>query len=53
MGHRKHHLSGKFIAMCACIKSTESVPINDLILHLKLLGKKQAKSKNRRREIIK
>jgi hypothetical protein len=48
-------LRGKFIAMSAYIKRTERSQINDLMLHLKLLNKKeQAKPKtNRRREIIK
>jgi hypothetical protein len=48
-------LRGKFIAMSAYIKRTESSQINDLVLHLKLLEKQeQAKPKtSRRREIIK
>jgi hypothetical protein len=33
-------LRGKFIAMSAYIKKTERSPINDLIIHLKLLEKK-------------
>jgi hypothetical protein len=47
-------LRGKFIAMSAYIKRTERSQINDLMLHLKLLEKKeQAKPKTRRkREII-
>jgi hypothetical protein len=46
---------GKFIAMSAYIKSTETTQINNLMLHLKLLEKyKSTKSQtNRRREIIK
>jgi hypothetical protein len=32
-------LRGKFIAMSAYIKKTERSPINDLIIHLKLLEK--------------
>jgi hypothetical protein len=46
---------GKFIAMRAYIKRTERSEINNLMLHLKLLEKKeQAKSKSsRRREKIK
>jgi hypothetical protein len=48
-------LRGKFIDMSAYIKSTERSQINNLMLHLKLLEKKeQAKlKKSRRREIIK
>jgi DNA phosphorothioation-dependent restriction protein DptG len=48
-------LRGKFIAMRAYIKRTESSKINDLMLHLKLLEQQEhAKSKtSRRREIIK
>jgi hypothetical protein len=48
-------LRGKFIAMSAYIKRTESSQINDLMLYLKLLEKQeQAKPKiSRRREIIK
>jgi hypothetical protein len=47
-------LKGKFIAMNAYIKRTERSQINDLMLHLKLLQKEQAKPKtSRRREIIK
>jgi hypothetical protein len=46
-------LRGKFIAMSAYIKSTERSQINDLMLHLKILEKKeQAKLKTSRREII-
>jgi hypothetical protein len=48
-------LRGKFIAMDAYIKRTESSQRNDIMLHLKLLEKQeQANSKtSRRREIIK
>jgi hypothetical protein len=48
-------LRGKFTAMSEFIKSTERSPINDLILHLKLLEKQeQTNSKaSRRKEIIK
>jgi hypothetical protein len=48
-------LRGKFIAMSAYIKMSESSQINDLMLHLKLLEKQeQANPKtSRRREIIK
>jgi uncharacterized protein YdaU (DUF1376 family) len=47
-------LTGKFIAMSAYVKRTERSQINDLILHLKLLKKKeQAKHKTCRREIMK
>jgi hypothetical protein len=48
-------LRGMFIAMNTYIKNTEKSQINDLMLHLKLLGKQeQAKYKTRRRkEIIK
>jgi hypothetical protein len=48
-------LRGKFIAMNAYIKRTERSQINDLLLHLKLLEKKeQAKPKtSKRRETIK
>jgi hypothetical protein len=48
-------LRGKFIAMSAYVKRTESSQINNVILHVKLLEKqKQAKTKTRRRrEIIK
>jgi hypothetical protein len=46
-------LRGKFIAMTAYIKRTESSQIKYLNLHLKLLEKQeQAKPKTRRREII-
>jgi hypothetical protein len=33
-------LRGKFIAMSACIKSSERSQINDLMLHLKVLENK-------------
>jgi hypothetical protein len=48
-------LRGKFIAMSAYIKRTERSQINDLMLHLKLLGiQEQAKPKSsRKRELIK
>jgi hypothetical protein len=47
-------LRGKFIAMSAYIKRTESSQINNLMLHLKLREKQeQAKLKTSRREIIK
>jgi hypothetical protein len=50
----KSVLRGKFIPMNAYIKRTERSQLNDLILHLKLLGKKeQVKPKASRREIIK
>jgi hypothetical protein len=40
--------------MSAHIKKTENFQINDIMLHLKLLGKQeQAKPKTRRSEIIK
>jgi hypothetical protein len=46
-------LRGKFTTMSAYIKRTERSQINDLMLHLKLLEKKeQTKSKTSRREII-
>jgi hypothetical protein len=50
----KAFLRGKFMAMNAFIKRTERSQINDLMLHLKLLGKQeQANPKtSRRREII-
>jgi hypothetical protein len=34
-------LRGKFISMSAYIKRTERPQINDLMLHLKLLGKQE------------
>jgi hypothetical protein len=47
----KAMLRGKFIAMSAYIKNTDS---NNLVLYLKLLEKQgQAKPKTKRREIIK
>jgi hypothetical protein len=48
-------LRGKFIAMNAYIKNTEKYQINDIMLHLKLLGKQeQVKHKTTRsREKIK
>jgi hypothetical protein len=48
-------LRGKFIAMSAYIKKTEGSQINDLMIHLKVLDKKeQANPKTiGRREIIK
>jgi hypothetical protein len=47
-------LRGKFIAINEYIKNTERSQINDLMLHLKLLEKEQAKPKtSRKREIIK
>jgi hypothetical protein len=47
-------LRGMFIAMTAYIKRTERSQIFDLMLHLKLLEKKeQAKPQTSRREIIK
>jgi hypothetical protein len=51
----KADLRGKCIAMSAYIKRTERSQINDLMLHLKLLGKQgQANPKtHRRREIMK
>jgi hypothetical protein len=54
MGHTKAFLRGKFIAMSAYIKKTERSETNYLMLHLKLLEKKeQAKPKTSRKEIIK
>jgi hypothetical protein len=54
MRHSKALLRGKFIAMCAYIKSTERSKKNDLLLQQKLLKKQeQARSKkSRRKEII-
>jgi hypothetical protein len=47
-------LRGKFIAVNGYVKRTERSQINDLILHLKHLKKKeQAKHKTCRREIMK
>jgi hypothetical protein len=47
-------LRGKFIAMNEYIKRTERSQINDLMLHLKLLEKEQAKPKtSKRRGIMK
>jgi hypothetical protein len=47
-------LRGKFISMIAYSKRTERPQNNDLMLHLKLLGKQElAKPKTSRREIIK
>jgi hypothetical protein len=47
-------LRGKFIAMSAYIKRTERSQINDLMLYLKFLEKKeQASPQTSRREIIK
>jgi hypothetical protein len=47
-------LRGKFIAMSAYIIKTERYQINDLIIYLKFLEKKeQANPKTNRREIIK
>jgi hypothetical protein len=48
-------LRSKFIAISAYIKNTERSQINNLMLHIKLLGKQeQAKPKtSRRKEIIK
>jgi hypothetical protein len=46
-------LRKKFLALSAYIKRTERSQINDLMLHLKLLEKQEAKPKtNKRREII-
>jgi hypothetical protein len=54
MGTAKAVLRGKFIAISAYIKKTERSQINDPVIHLKLLEKKeQANPKHRRREIIK
>jgi predicted NodU family carbamoyl transferase len=55
LGHSKGSPEGKFMAMSAYIKKTESSQINELMIHLKLLEKQeQANPKtNRRREIIK
>jgi hypothetical protein len=39
-------LRGKFIAMSAYIKSTERSQINKLMLHLKLLKKKNKRKQN-------
>jgi hypothetical protein len=54
-GKQKRVLRGKFIAMSAYNKRTERSPINNIMLHPKLLEKQeQAKPKtSRRREIIK
>jgi hypothetical protein len=51
----KSVLTGKFIAMNSYIKDTEKSQINDLMLHLKLLEKReQAKPKtSKSREIVK
>jgi hypothetical protein len=48
-------LKRKFIAMSTYVKNTERLQTNDLMLHLKLLGKQeQTKLKiNKRREIKK
>jgi putative lipoic acid-binding regulatory protein len=48
-------LRGKFTAVSVYIKKTETSQINNLIMHLKILGKQeQTKFKTRRcREIIK
>jgi hypothetical protein len=47
-------LRGKFIAISASIKKTETSQINNLIMQLKLLEKQQTKPQtNRWREIIK
>jgi exonuclease III len=46
-------LRGTFIAMSAYIKRTERSKINDLMLHIKLLEKEQAKPKKSRKELIK
>jgi hypothetical protein len=48
-------LRGKFISMIAYIKRSERSQINDLLLHLKLLEKREETNpkKSRRREIIK
>jgi hypothetical protein len=44
-------LTVKFICMSAYIKSTERCQMNDLMVHLKLLGKQeQAKPKTRRKK---
>jgi hypothetical protein len=44
-------LRGKFVVMSADIKRTEKSQINDLMLHLKLLGKQeQKKSQNKKKE---
>jgi hypothetical protein len=54
MGHSKGSTKRKFIAMTAYTKRSEKSQINDLMLHLKLLVKREeAKPKRRRREIIK
>jgi hypothetical protein len=50
MGHSKAVLGGKFTAMIAYIKNTESSQINYIMLHLKLLEKQeQTKLKTSRR----
>ena len=47
-------LSGKFIAIQACLKKQEKSQINNLTLHLKELEKEQTKPEvSRRKEIIK
>jgi hypothetical protein len=40
MGHSKGSLRGKFVVMSAYIKNTYRFQINDPMLHLKLLEKK-------------
>jgi hypothetical protein len=55
VGYIKTVLRGKFIAINAYFKNIKMSQTNDLMLHLKVLGK-QEKTKpktNRRREIIK
>jgi hypothetical protein len=49
----KAALRGKFIAISAYTKKTERSQINDLMIHLKLLEKQQAKPKTSRRREIK
>jgi hypothetical protein len=41
MGHSKGSSKRKFIEMSAYIKNKKGSPINDVIQHLKLLGKKR------------
>jgi hypothetical protein len=47
----KAFLRRKFIGMSASITNTEISQINDLMLHLKLLEKQEAKPKTSRRRV--
>jgi hypothetical protein len=55
MGHSRGSPNGKFIAMMHIFKRTERSQINDLMLHFKLLGKKEEANPkiSRKREKIK